>query len=287
VTFASVSELYGYFLLDIEMGGCATTSRIVAATQSVQLYVHRVLMSLEAGMWESTAEEIRKQAINEVRKQWEWRRHYRVWEANRRIFLFPESYLEPELRDDRTPLFDEVAEELLQQETNETNVTAAYTKYLIGLDELMGLRMAGLFHEFPLDFPRSGDLLHIVSATNSDPPQFYYRTARNLRAQFLGEHPARPVFSAWEKMNVQIPVREVTPVIISGRLHVFWLEIATRPVNSSPNGGTSEFLGYDHRIAAKFTMLQPDRRWAAPQQLTLRNSRGEPWQVLNDRFRDT
>ena len=27
VRFASVSELYGYFLLDVEMGGCARTSR--------------------------------------------------------------------------------------------------------------------------------------------------------------------------------------------------------------------------------------------------------------------
>jgi hypothetical protein len=287
VTFASASELYGYFLLDIEMGGCAKTSRIVAATQSVQLYVHRVLMSLEAGMWDSTAEEIREQAIYQVREQWEWRRQYRVWEANRRIFLFPESYLEPELRDDRTPLFEEVADELLQQETTETNVTAAYTRYLVGLDEIMGLRLAGLFHEFPLDFPSSGDLLHIVSATNSDPPQFYYRTARNLRAQFLGEHPARPVFSAWEKMNIQIPVRDVTPAMIRGRLHVFWLEIATRPITSAPSGGTSEFLGYDHKIAAKFTMLQPDGRWTGPQQLTLLNPSGEPWQVLRDRFKDT
>jgi ATP-dependent 26S proteasome regulatory subunit len=29
---------------------------------------------------------------------WEWRRKYRVWEANRKIFVYPENWIEPELR---------------------------------------------------------------------------------------------------------------------------------------------------------------------------------------------
>ena len=35
-------------------------------------------------------------------KQWEWMKRYRVWEANRKIFLFPENWLEPEFRDDKS-----------------------------------------------------------------------------------------------------------------------------------------------------------------------------------------
>lgn len=31
-------------------------------------------------------------------RSWDWRRNYRVWEANRKIFLSPENWLEPELR---------------------------------------------------------------------------------------------------------------------------------------------------------------------------------------------
>lgn len=29
---------------------------------------------------------------------WKWRKNYRVWHANRRIFLYPENWIEPELR---------------------------------------------------------------------------------------------------------------------------------------------------------------------------------------------
>jgi SpoVK/Ycf46/Vps4 family AAA+-type ATPase len=30
--------------------------------------------------------------------EWEWRRRYRVWDANRKIFLYPENWIEPEQR---------------------------------------------------------------------------------------------------------------------------------------------------------------------------------------------
>ena len=29
-------------------------------------------------------------------KTWNWLKRYRVWEANRRVFLFPENWIEPE-----------------------------------------------------------------------------------------------------------------------------------------------------------------------------------------------
>ena len=30
--------------------------------------------------------------------RWEWRKNYRVWDANRKTFLYPENWIEPELR---------------------------------------------------------------------------------------------------------------------------------------------------------------------------------------------
>jgi hypothetical protein len=231
-------------------------------------------------MWSGAAAGVREAAIAAVRAQWDWRSRYRVWEANRRIFLFPESYLEPELRDDRTPLFDEVAAELLQQETTEAGVTAAYSRYLTGLDELMGLRVAGVFHE-----PGSGagDVMHIVAATSSDPPEHYYRVVRNLRSQF--DKPTAPgaVFGPWQKMGIQIPSRDVSPAIIGGRPHVFWLESATKAVNSLVSG-SSIFGGYDHRIEPKFTVLGADGRWSAPQPITLLEAPGVVRRTLRDRL---
>jgi SpoVK/Ycf46/Vps4 family AAA+-type ATPase len=30
--------------------------------------------------------------------EWQWRKRYRIWDANRKIFLYPENWIEPELR---------------------------------------------------------------------------------------------------------------------------------------------------------------------------------------------
>ena len=37
---------------------------------------------------------------------WAWLKRYRLWQANRKRFLYPENYIEPELRDDKTPQFE-------------------------------------------------------------------------------------------------------------------------------------------------------------------------------------
>ena len=50
---------------------------------------------------------------------WEWLKKYRVWDANRKIFLYPENWLEPELRDDKSPFFKEIESELLQSDITE------------------------------------------------------------------------------------------------------------------------------------------------------------------------
>ena len=36
---------------------------------------------------------------------WTWLKRFRLWEANRKVFLEPESYVEPERRDDKEPAF--------------------------------------------------------------------------------------------------------------------------------------------------------------------------------------
>jgi len=82
-------KLFEYFLMDVQMDSCMQTSRVRHALSSVQLFIERCLMNLEP--------RVSPAAINA--KQWEWMKRYRVWEANRKLFLWPENWLEPELRD--------------------------------------------------------------------------------------------------------------------------------------------------------------------------------------------
>ena len=258
--FNSKDELSTYFLVDVQLEGCARTSRVVAATSSVQLYVHRVLMNLEQSRDGSL--KVSPQSIPQ--DEWVWRKNYRVWEANRKVFLYPENYIEPELRDDKTPLFKELEDTLLQQEITEQNVIDAYAKYMAGFEEVAKLKIAGSFH----DIGRNSDTLHLFGVSPGDPPTYYYRKMDNAYNGELPFSSARIVWSPWRKIDVQIPVRKVAPVVFKGRLYVFWVQISTQPTNEIEEG-SSRFSGYKHKISLKFTVLRPDGIWIAPQEVTL------------------
>jgi hypothetical protein len=278
----SVDELYQYFLIDVEAGGCATTSRVVSATMAAQLYVYRVIMNLERDSLPATdPEHVALTLRGDAAAEWEWRKNYRVWQANREVFLWPENYLDPDLRDDKTPLFRELESALLQTDINDENVLDAYTSYLAGLEEVASLTIAGAYHDVPKDDSGTKgrsrpkpvhDVLHLFGVSASDPPTYYYRTCQNLIAGSKDPLTAA-LWSPWQKIGVQITGRKVSPVVHQGRLHVFWIDIKTKSMNTVENGG-STFAGYQHQMTLKFTTLRPDGTWSAPQQVDLPGHHG-------------
>ncbi len=41
----------------------------------------------------------RQTSPREGTSRWNWLRRYRIWEANRKVFVYPENYVEPEPAD--------------------------------------------------------------------------------------------------------------------------------------------------------------------------------------------
>ncbi len=110
-----------------------------------------------------------------------------MWEANRKVFLYPENYIEPELRDDKTSLFRELEDTLLMQELTPPNVSDAYSGYLTGFDGLAQLQIAGAYRDV------AGKTLHLFGVTQDDAPVYYYRSVDESKA--TPAHPA-PLYSA-------------------------------------------------------------------------------------------
>lgn len=201
------NSLFEYFLLDTEMAPCAMTSRIKQATLSVQLFVQRILMNLEKGT----------HMDQELTQEWNWRKHYRVWEANRKVFLYPENWLEPELRTDKSPFFEELESELLQDEVTADNVERAYRNYLHKLDQVAHLEPMGMY----LD--EDQDVLHVFARTKGHPYIYYYR--RWMYHQY---------WTSWEKVEVDIEGDHLLPFVHNRRLFIAWpmfLEKAVEPSN--------------------------------------------------------
>jgi hypothetical protein len=264
--FSSLDDLYNYFLLDVQLEGCMQTSWVVAAISSVQLYVYRCLMNLEQDQRDpDDPDHIQVTVPASAAEEWKWRQNYRVWQANREVFLYPESYMLPELRDDKTPLFEDLQSALLQQPINEQNVLDAFSSYLSGLDQLSKLQIAGSYHD--IDTDSRTDVLHLFGVTPADPPTFFYRTVENANHGET-ETDRAVTFTPWVPVNLQIHCREISPIVYLGRLFVFWTQISTAPQNLVVNAN-SIFNGYKHTWRVMYSFLRLDQSWTPPQQLSM------------------
>ena len=124
-------SLFEFFLIDVQMDACMETSRIKQAISSVQLFIQRCFLGLE--------EKVDNEALD--RDRWEWMQRYRVWEANRKVFLYPENWIEPTLRDDKSPFYKELESELLQKDINTQTIQDALKNYLFKVDEVANLKV--------------------------------------------------------------------------------------------------------------------------------------------------
>ena len=270
--FRTPHDLYNYFLIDTELEGCARTSRVVAGISSLQLYIQRCLLNLEQN--EDNSIHVLPEYI--PAEQWEWRKNYRVWEANRKVFLYPENYIEPDLRDNKTELFKTLESELLQQEITAQNALDAYAKYMKGFEEISNLKIAGAYHHLAdlenikdvTSMDKAADTLHLFGVTSSEPPIYYYRTIENMYKKEKDGLRYGVKYNPWQKLNLQVPVKKVSPIVYNGKLYLFWVEIVTRPKNEMIDG-SNQFSGYEHKMSVKFSSLQLDGTWQAPQKLEL------------------
>ena len=195
-------KLFEYFLMDVQMEPCMQTSRVRHAISAVQLFVERVLMNLE--------QEVTPSAISG--QQWDWMKHYRLWEANRQVFLWPENWLEPELRDNQSPFFRQTMSELLQSDITEEAAAASLLTYLSSLEQVAKLEPCSI--QYVEGQPGTGDdIAHVVARTPGAERRYYYR-----RREF-------GIWTPWEDISLDIEDNPITPVVWKGRLLLFWLKI--------------------------------------------------------------
>jgi hypothetical protein len=201
----NTDELYDDFLADVEMSPCMMTTRIKQAISSVQLFIQRSLMNLEDAVALTPKES----------REWsQWRKQYRIWEANRKILLYPENWIEPELRDDKSVFFKDLENELLQTEVTMDTAETAFVHYLEKLHDVARLEVVGMYHQQELSDDGKKiavDTLHVIGRTFSAPHVHYYRQQIDSAN-----------WTPWTKVDADIQGNHVIPVVWNRRLYVFW-----------------------------------------------------------------
>ena len=249
---AGVSDadgLFEYFLIDVLTAPCMMTSRLKQAISSVQLFIQRCLLNLEPNAPATSIDVDR----------WAWMKNYRVWEANRKVFLWPENWIVGELRDDKSPFFRELETRLLQNDLTDDHVELALMTYLERVDDVSRLEVAGLYRE------KEGatDVLHLFARSFNTPRVYYYRRF-DLRTER---------WTAWDRVPVDVEGDHLIPIVWNRRLHLFWATFAEKPDNNknpSVRGqalpdGAGPFTFWEIKVS--WTELRKDG-WAAKQSAT-------------------
>lgn len=204
--FTTAYDLYDHLLIDVEMEACMPSSRIVQAHGSIQLFVQRCLMGLEPKAAANTE-------TDSGWEQWNWLKLYRVREVNMKIWCYPENWIEAELRDDKSFIFQELENELKQNELTEFTAERALTHYLEQLDGLSFMEVVATWYQANIR------TMHVFARTKTgDPPSYYHRKFEQER-----------YWTPWEKVDLDITGDQLLAFVRNDRLSLAWPVFSEEP----------------------------------------------------------
>jgi hypothetical protein len=197
-------KLFEYFLMDVQMEPCMQTSRIRHALSSIQLFIERCLRNLESSV----------SASDIAASRWEVMKRFRLWQANLEVFLWPERWLYPELRDDQSPFFQQTMTQLLQTDMSDDAAATAYLNYLTQLEAVAKLEPCGIYYSpaDPTKAPGEADeFAHVIARTAGR--KYYYRSLTGGN------------WTPWVETKLDIEDTPLAPFVWNDRLLLFWLKI--------------------------------------------------------------
>lgn len=216
----SEADLFAKLLLDVEMGSCMTTSRLKQAIASVQTFIQRTILNLEPGV----------RLDEDVAATWqEWQRRYRLWEANRKILIWPENWLETSLRDDKSESYRSFESRLLQVELTDETAWHALGQYTAARADIANLEVSGIHEQrvYSAVDKSVRRVLHVFARTRATPRRYYHRTREISEVDSLGR------WSAWRKLECDIDGDHLLPVSFGRRLYLIWPIIREQAVSAT------------------------------------------------------
>lgn len=220
---------------DVQVSACLQSSRVQFAYAAVQRFIDAMRLGFEVGPIPADREQFER--------EWSWRRMYRLWEANRRVFVHTANWLEPDLRPEKSEFFQQFEDDLMSGPLTSVFAERAFVRYLTKVAELARPEIIALVEqsEAPdLDKPygfRDSDLsgTHVFARTRTQPRKLYYRRR-------YPQPDAR--WTPWQELPVEVPGTHYVALIAFGRLRLIATEILpAAPKRKSDNDLSRGFSG--------------------------------------------
>ncbi|PST99842.1 Tc toxin subunit A-related protein [Photobacterium iliopiscarium] len=241
ISIKNRDELFGYLLIDNQVSGQITTTRLAEAISSVQLYINRCLQGLEESV-------DRNQLMEAFFTQWNsYNKRYSTWAGVSKLAYYPENYIDPTLRYNQSGLQGELLNELNQNQLNKDSVETAYSNYLNGFEDIANLKvLCGYHHAAELN----KGLSYFVGRSTTTPYRYYWRSLNHEAGDGTGGYVAS-AWTDWEEIQGQItPINdEVRPVLFNNRLYIAWVSQQMVSDEGESNGEPNQKAQYSLQLS--------------------------------------
>lgn len=241
-------DLYEYLLIDNQVTGQVDTSRVAQSIASVQQHIHAIYNGMEPGYANASRESLTL-----------WREgmsQYSVWAGYQMLADYPENYLDPTLRLDKTTLFETFESEIAQARLSRDSVQSALGNYLQAFELISNLQITGCY----VDSTKFLDAdYYFIGRQSIEPFGFYWRKAH----LYPGDDGTKPAMAGWTQW---LPIDSVSgahikhcrPVVMDGRLYAVWAE-SGKAVYDDAGATTGEF---EYHLKLAYRRL--DNGWSVP-----------------------
>lgn len=261
---SSREELHRTLLIDSLNGPQVKTTRLAAAVDVLQTFIHRAMAEPAQGGFNTAA------LSSAFLRDWtQWNSRYSTWAAAQKLMYYPENYIDPTVRLGQTQMMDDMLQVLGQAQINTDTVGDAFMGYLNGFEAVANLETVSAYYDARYD---SGSTTRgktwFIGRSESDPREYWWRTVDEQKRGPEGKLPAN-AWTGWTRITCSPqPYGElIRPVVYKKRLYLGWVERQRQGTILPPDEKRNrEDTGTDWEYlwTLKIAWLRYDGNWSTP-----------------------
>lgn len=260
----SAEHLDRFVLVDTQVTSAVTTSYLSEALACTQTYINAIFNNIEPG-YDNTFD---------TRLQDFWRQGmatYPLWAAYQQLEDYPENYIRPELRQDRTQLFQTLESQLAQGKISDASVQTALLDYLKGYEYQNSISVQSGYIDY-IGSQHDSDQganhgwrnsdYYLLGRDAASPPRYYWRKVA-VRLDSNSTYIQPDAWSEWQPIDAPLvnTVIEARLAVYNGRLQLVWMS-HDEPISQGAEAETHE---YPLKLQMAYQGL--DNQWSPAQQL--------------------
>lgn len=230
-TLKTAEDLYSHWLLDVLVSQAVPTSRVACAIASLQQYINGISLGLEPGY------ETEGMSPAQLTTWQDTLHNYSIWHASQQLRYFPATYLNPELRNNKTDNFQQLENDINQNRIQSSSVLSAVQSYLGRFEDIATLTTLNGYIDGGID-NMANSTYYFVGKSRAE--NTYYWRSLDMAKRAMGpssngtsgskkDTPEASAWSDWQLIPLpaseNIPDRSVRPAYFNNRLFIIWAQV--------------------------------------------------------------